>query len=151
MAVKETQIRTLRTLERGETTMREPRSPKGVSPRPANRKVALGGGPVIGSGAGAHPNFQYRGGPIINTPQVVLVFLGDWSSSANQNRATRLVAFMNDLMNSEYMNMLAQYGCGASGSVVSSTFIANSDTDLNRTDIESISKLPSIMASSPSR
>ena len=138
MAVKETQIRTLRTLERGETTMREPRSPKGVSPRPAKRKVALGGGPVIGSGAGAHPNFQYRGGPIINTPQVVLVFLGDWSSSANQNRATRLVAFMNDLMNSEYMNMLAQYGCGASGSVVSSTFIANSDTDLNRTDIESI-------------
>jgi hypothetical protein len=99
--------------------------------------VPLGGAPLA-SGPGAFTDFIYRGGPVINNPQVYLVFLGDWSSTANQNRATRLQQFMNDLMNSNYMNMLAQYGCGSTGTVVNSVFIASTDNDLNRNDIEAI-------------
>ncbi len=111
---------------------------KGVSPRRAKRKIPLGGVPSIGSGPGNFPGFVYHGGPIINTPQVFSVFLGDWTSTTNQNRASRLSQFLNDLMNSDYMNMLAQYGCGASGTVVNSVFIASTDHDLNRADIESV-------------
>lgn len=110
---------------------------KGVSPRMAKKKVALGGGPFA-AGAGAFAGFTYHGGRIINTPQVYTVFLGDWTSAANQNRATRLNQFLNDLMHSDYMNMLAQYGCGTSGSVVNSVFIPSTNHNLNRTDIENV-------------
>ena len=72
-------------------------------------------GLMLASGTGNFPNFIYRGGPVINTPQVFALFVGDWSSTANQNRATRLGQFLTDMMNSQYMNMLAQYGCGSSG------------------------------------
>jgi hypothetical protein len=111
---------------------------KGVSPQRPKKKVPLGGAPPFASGAGAFPNFIYRGGPIIRNPQVFCVFLGDWSSAANQTRASRLAQFLTDLMNSDYMNMLAQYGCGTTGTVVNSVFIASSDNDLNRPDIENI-------------
>jgi hypothetical protein len=117
----------------------ETRGAKGVSPRRAKKKVPLGGFPALASaGAGSFPNFVFRGGPVITNPQIFCVFLGDWSSSANQNRATRLAQFLQDLMNSDYMNMLAQYGVGSSGSVVNSVFIASSDHDLSRPDIEGI-------------
>ncbi len=111
---------------------------KGVSPRLAKKKIRLGGPPMGGSGPGAEPGFIYRGGRIINTPQVYAVFLGDWTSTANQGRATRLVQFLNDLMSSDYMNMLAQYGCGTSGQVINSVFISSTDNDLDRANIESI-------------
>jgi hypothetical protein len=110
------------------------KSSKGVSPHLSKRKVPLGGAPVA-SGPGAFPDFIYRGGEVINYPLVYLVFLGDWSSTANQNRATRLQQFMTDLMNSNYMNLLAQYGCGSTGTVVNSVFIASTDHDLSDADI----------------
>src|SRR5215471_6060662 len=110
---------------------------KGVSPVKQKRKVPLGG-PPFGSGAGSFPDFVYNGGPVIRNPLVYNIFLGDWSSSANQNRATRLNQFVTDLMNSNYMNMLAQYGCGSTGTLVNSVFIASNNHDLNRTDVETI-------------
>jgi hypothetical protein len=92
----------------------------------------------MGSGPGTFPNFAYHGGRVIHEPQVFTLFLGDWSSAANQTRANRLNQFVTDLMNSDYMNMLAQYGCGSTGTLVNSLFIASSDHNLNRSDIESV-------------
>src|SRR4051812_46698139 len=111
---------------------------KGVSPRLEKRRVPLGGVPRMGSGPGTFPNFAYHGGRVIHEPQVFTLFLGDWSSAANQTRANRLNQFVTDLMNSDYMNMLAQYGCGSTGTLVNSLFIASSDHNLNRSDIESV-------------
>jgi hypothetical protein len=47
-----------------------------------------------GAGAGSFPNMLYQGGPVVNTPQVYIAFVGDWTSSANQARATRLTQFV---------------------------------------------------------
>ncbi|MFZ1081580.1 MAG: hypothetical protein WAO19_06620 [Candidatus Kryptoniota bacterium] len=113
---------------------------KGVSPRPRKKKVILrelprkAGLPLAPtSGPGANPDLLYHGGPIINNPQVYAVFLGDWTSTANQNRATRLEQFITDLLSSSYMNILSQYGCGSTGNLVNSVFISNSNNSLTRT------------------
>jgi hypothetical protein len=90
------------------------------------------------SGNGMFPNFKNQGGPVINTPQVYILFVGDWTSPANQNRATRLRQFTSDLLNSQYMNILSQYGCGTSGTVVNSVFVDNSNHDLSGLDINNI-------------
>ncbi|QUD87707.1 hypothetical protein [Phenylobacterium montanum] len=122
-----------------DTTVRSrQRIVRGVSPRPSKRRVPLGGGPRLASGPGAFPTFAYQGGRVINQPKVWCVFLGDWSSSANQTRATRLSQFLTDLMNSDYMNMLAQYGCGSTGSVAGSVFISSSNHNLDRAAIEGV-------------
>src|SRR6476661_1200360 len=84
------------------------------------------------------PNFIYHNGPIINNPQVYMLFVGDWNSVKNQNRATRLVQFMKDLLQSPYMNILSQYGCGNTGKVFDSIFIDDTDKDLSTDDIKNI-------------
>ncbi len=118
------------------------RSTKGVSPRKPKRKVRLDGTSPIALGPGTWSDhlLYYRGGGgrVIHNPKLYAIFLGDWTSAQNQTRATRLAQFLNDLMNSEYMNMLAQYGCGSSGTVVNSVFIASTNHNLNRNNIESI-------------
>src|SRR5579864_2614000 len=132
------------------------RSPRhGVVPaRVAKRRLPLGG-PLAGSGPGSFPDFLYRGGPVINTPQVHAIFLGDWSSTANQSRATRLQQFITDLLNSSYMNILSQYGCGTTGSLVSSVFISDATNTLNDSDLQTVlqtainnSKIPEPTANS---
>jgi hypothetical protein len=90
------------------------------------------------SGTGSFGDFLYRGGPIINTPQVYALFVGDWTSAANQARANRLSQFVVDLMNSRYMNILSQYGCGTTGTLVNRVFVATPDNDLNQAEIEGI-------------
>jgi PAN domain len=64
--------------------------------------------------------------------QVFALFVGDWGSSANQTRATRLQQFVGDMLNSEYMDILSQYGCGTSGSLVNSVFIPSTDYEDRR-------------------
>jgi hypothetical protein len=66
------------------------------------------------------------------------VFVGNWSSSADQTRATNLKQFVSDMLNSNYMNILSQYGCGTSGSVVSSPTVPSPDNDLSTDDIHGI-------------
>lgn len=111
----------------------------GVSPQLRKRKLLSGPlDQAIASGTGNFGNFLYRGGPVINTPQVYALFVGDWSSAANQTRANRLSQFMVDLMNSRYMNILSQYGCGTTGTLVNRVFIASTDNDLSQADIEGI-------------
>jgi hypothetical protein len=108
-----------------------------VSPRLRKRKVQLAKDLSGASTAGALPNFTYNGGPVVNTPQVFALFVGDWSSAANQTRQTRLTQFITDMLNGQYMNMLAQYGCGTSGTVTAVP-ISSNDHDLSATDIHTI-------------
>lgn len=111
----------------------------GVPARTQKKHINLGGGnPLSGSGPGSSPDFLYRGGPIINNPQVHAVFLGDWTSAANQTRATRLQQFVTDLLNSTYMNILSQYGCGSTGTLVNSVTIADSTNSLNDSDLQTV-------------
>jgi hypothetical protein len=107
---------------------------KGVSPKPGVKKAPA----VPFAAAGQFSDFTYSGGPIIETPQVSILFVGDWSSIADQTRATNLKQFVSDMLNSDYMNILSQYGCGSSGSVVSSPTVPSPDHDLSANDIHGI-------------
>src|SRR5580765_2078991 len=111
----------------------------GVAPQLRKRKLPLAPTPpdlAAASGTGSFGDFLYRGGPIINTPQVYALFVGDWSSAANQARANRLSQFVVDLMNSRYMNILSQYGCGTTGTLVNRVFVTTPDNDLSQAEIE---------------
>jgi hypothetical protein len=99
---------------------------KGVGPQTAD------------TSAGGFPGFIYHGGPIIRNPRVYFLFIGNWASPENQDRAARLATFLDDLMHSDYMNLLAQYGVGASGTVVDSVFVANTDRNLTLAGIQGI-------------
>lgn len=90
------------------------------------------------SGTGSFPNFINQGGPVINTPQVYILFYGDWKSPNNQDRASRLSQFVKDFLNSRYMNILSQYGCGTSGTVVNSVFVASSNQNLSGSDVNNV-------------
>jgi hypothetical protein len=107
---------------------------KGVSPKPGVKKAPA----APFTAAGQFSDFTYSGGPVIETPQVSILFVGDWSSSADQTRATNLKQFVSDMLNSNYMNILSQYGCGSSGSVVSSPTVPSPGNDLSADDIHGI-------------
>ena len=105
-----------------------------VSPR---RPGKTPGAPGAG-GTGRYSDFVCHGGPIINTPQVHILFVGDWSSTASQNRLTHLTQFVRDLLSSRYMNILPQYGCGASGMVASTATVSTPSNNLSSADIHNI-------------
>jgi hypothetical protein len=105
-----------------------------VSTRRASKPPEAAGS----SGSGAYSDLVYHGGPIINTPQVHILFVGDWSSTASKSRQAHLTQFVKDLLNSRYMNILSQYGCGTSGTVASTTTVAAPDNNLSDTDIHSL-------------
>jgi hypothetical protein len=105
-----------------------------VEPKRAKKASPL----APAGGAGAFPDFTYNGGPVINTPRVYALFVGDWSSTANQARANRLSQFLIDLLSSNYMNILSQYGCGTAGTLYNSVFIANTNNNLSATDIHQL-------------
>jgi hypothetical protein len=126
-----------RARRRANATQTDRSTLQGVSPQRAKERTDLAGAPRR-SPTGTFSNFIYRGGAVINTPRLFALFIGDWASAANQTRATRLGQFMTDLMSSRYMNILSQYGCGTSGTLVSSSFIASTDHDLSGGDIQTI-------------
>lgn len=70
----------------------------------------------VPAAAGAPPvdsNFGYQGGPIIADPQVYATFWGAaWSAADHAQRRANLVQFTQDLLESDYMNILSQYGVG---------------------------------------
>ena len=82
-------------------------------------------------GAGAYPTFTYHGGPIVTTSIVHASFWGAvWQSDqAHLQRATRMEQFLQDLLASDYMNILSQYGAGQgagrAGAYASKGMIAN--------------------------
>jgi hypothetical protein len=83
-------------------------------------------------------DFGYHGGPVINTPKLYSLFVGDWTSATRKARAARLNRFLADFLASRYMNILAQYGCGSSGTLAGTAFIASGDKDLTGTDLRKI-------------
>jgi hypothetical protein len=90
------------------------------------------------AGTDPHPGFQYHGGPVVLDPRVFALFVGDWTGSANQARATRLNQFLTDLATGPYMNILSQYGCGIGGSFVGSAFVGNTNHNLKETSIHQL-------------
>jgi len=89
------------------------------------------------SGTGAHPNFTYHGGYIVSNPQLYSIFLGDWTSAVNQQRASRLNQFLRDIVQSNYMNISSQYGCGSAGNFIASVFIPSSQHQFADNDFHS--------------
>jgi hypothetical protein len=92
---------------------------------------------------GKFPNFTYHGGPVIASPQVYTSFWGAlWSDSTHQVQAQRLNQFHRDLLASEFMNVLSQYGVGRgagnSGAFVSDSFISNTPETLTDPTIQAI-------------
>jgi hypothetical protein len=84
---------------------------------------------------GKFPNFTWQGGPVIATPEVHTTFWGAlWSDASHQARAQRLNQYHQDLLQSEFMNVLSQYGvgqgAGKAGTFVGGTFIPNVPTTL---------------------
>jgi hypothetical protein len=68
----------------------------------------------------------YAGGPIVACPQVYLSFWGPaWADSAHQQLASNLQQFHQDLIHSNFMNVLTQYGIAGvgGGAVIQSSFI----------------------------
>jgi hypothetical protein len=94
--------------------------------------------PTVVSGTGKYPDFTYHGGPVIDTPRLYILFVGDWSGTANQTRASRLTQFISDFLNSSYMYILSQYRCGTTGTVNYSGFVPTPNNNLSATDIHSI-------------
>jgi hypothetical protein len=98
------------------------------------------GGPGgAAAAAGVHPNFKYHtGGRVVRNARVRAFFIGDWTSTANQDRATRLQQFLQDYFVSTRMNLLSQYGCGTAPTLVDTLFRSSSDHDLSNADVHGI-------------
>lgn len=128
-------------------TKGERRRPRGgVSPRmnaPAARGLDILQEPSARAPrAATFPDFSYHGGPVIHCPQVYTSFWGDsWLDLGHLQRAGRLSQFMQDLINSNYMNVLSQYGvglgAGLAGSFMRASFLNNVPTTLTDATIQS--------------
>ncbi|MGH7868354.1 MAG: hypothetical protein ACREP9_12200, partial [Candidatus Dormibacteraceae bacterium] len=125
----------------------------GPSQPPTPRKVrltsaVLGGVPAMRkphlaaaqAGQPAYSGFVYNGGAVITSPVVYTSFWGAlWNDAAHQAAAQRLNQFMQDLLNSNLMNVLSQYGAGTgagSGSVGLASFVPNVSNQLTDADIQ---------------
>jgi hypothetical protein len=120
----------------------------GVSPRkraPAARGLEVLVEPgAVSPRAALFPNFSYHGGAVIQCPLVYPTFWGNsWlSDPVHLERAGRLSQFLQDLINSNFMNVLHQYGvgfgAGAAGIFERASFVTNVPTTLTDADIQSI-------------
>jgi hypothetical protein len=116
----------------------------GVSPTP-NRAAASGHSGALEALSAqsppgtspVHPTFSYHGGPVVNCPLVNVSFWGSaWTTDpAHLARAARLAQFHKDLVSSNFMNVLNQYGVGK-GIFVNTSFFSNVKSDLSGTDIQ---------------
>jgi hypothetical protein len=108
-----------------------------VSGVPALRRPKLA---PTQAGQAAFPGFIYNGGTVITSPLVYASFWGAlWSDAVHQAAAQRLNQFIQDLMNSNFMNVLSQYGVGSgtgSGGFGAASFVANVANQLADADIQ---------------
>ncbi len=128
----------------------EPRTGRGrggVSPRPnapATRDLQEVSPPVTPPNkAAAFPGFVNHGGPVVATPLVYASFWGSqWTAdAAHLTRAARLTQFLTDLVASQYMNVLSQYGSssGAGGACyLGASFVSNVPTNLTDPQIRAL-------------
>src|ERR1700720_3133615 len=117
--------------------------------RPHGAERASGPGPA----SLAHGDFVWNGGPVITCPLIYATFWGShWTTSpAYLSEAGRLTQFLADLVNSEYMNVLSQYGAGSgkgSGLFMQASFISGIPANLSDSDIHNVIKAPSTKAPS---
>jgi len=119
----------------------------GVSPK--QKVPAIHGQEVVSAPktppttAGAFPGVVYNGGPVISCPWVYSTFWGGlWLSDPVQLTIAGLLSqFHKDLINSNFMNVLSQYGVGSgtgSGIFVQASFVTNVATVLTDANIQSI-------------
>jgi Domain of unknown function (DUF5050) len=77
----------------------------------------------------AFGDVEYNGGPTISCPRIHAAFWGTlWSDPTHQAQAARLVQFLKDVIASDWMNILSQYGAGTgknSGVFAGQSFNAN--------------------------
>jgi len=114
----------------------------GVARKPAHDgypKAAGGPGPA----APAHADFIWNGGPVVTCPLMYATFWGpSWTNSpAGLAEAARLSQFLQDLVASQFMNVLSQYGAGSgagSGLFMQASFITNVASTISDTDIHTI-------------
>ncbi len=106
-----------------------------VSLRPATKRAAAA------PGQAAFPGFIYNGGAVITSPAVYSSFWGAlWTDAVHQNAAQRLNQYLQDLVASNFMNVLSQYGAGTgagSGQFVQASFLPNVANQLADSDIQS--------------
>jgi len=92
----------------------------------------------------AYPNFTYNGGPVITCAQVYTTFWGDlWLADPDHLvSAGRLSQFMVDLLQSNFMNVLTQYGvgfgAGAAGAFLRASFLDGVPNTLTDPSIQGI-------------
>jgi hypothetical protein len=126
----------------------EPRKSRGgVSPRPnapATRDLQEVHAPVTPPNkAAAFPGFVNHGGPIVATPLVYASFWGSqWTAdAAHLTRAARLTQFLTDMVASQYMNVLSQYGSssGAGGACyLGASFVNNVPNNMTDPQIKAL-------------
>ena len=82
-----------------------------------------------GQAGPAFGDVQYNGGPTIACPRIHAAFWGTlWSDATHRAQAARLVQFLKDVIASDWMNILSQYGAGTgknSGVFTGQSFNAN--------------------------
>ncbi len=112
----------------------------GVSKKSAHETAPK---PAAGPAAPAHADFVWNGGPVISCPLLYTTFWGpSWTNSpSGLTEAGRLSQFCQDLMASQYMNVLSQYGAsnGAGGGLfIQASFVHNVASSISDTDIHNI-------------
>jgi hypothetical protein len=134
----------------------------GVSPQPAkpagtpvsksgrkvggvSRKMGHEAGAVAAPvpAAAAHGDFVWNGGPVLSCPLIYATFWGpSWTTSpSGLAEAARLTQFLQDVVNSQFMNVLSQYGVGngpGTGLFIQASFVTNVQANISDTDIHNI-------------
>lgn len=94
---------------------------------------------ISGPGGPAHGDLGYNGGPTISCPRIYATFWGPlWQDEAHQAQSQRLVQFLKDLVTSDWMNILSQYGAGTGKNTavyVNDAFARNVNGTLSDGDI----------------
>jgi hypothetical protein len=85
---------------------------------------------------------SYHGGPIVRCPLVYTSFWGDsWTDAVHQNIARQLNQFHKDLLKSDFMNVLTQYGVDPQrGRFVQASFLAGVPNSLDADGYKKILK-----------
>ena len=81
-----------------------------IPARPKEERPAPSDGALPTAG---NNDFVYNGGPLIVCPQIFVTYWGSsWNDAAHITRQNRLNQYYIDLLNSNFMNMMSQYGNG---------------------------------------
>ena len=118
------------------------RSVGGVSAKMAHQAAAGLASPPVPASL-AHNDFIWNGGPVLTCPLIYATFWGSsWTNSpSGLAEAARLTQFLQDLVQSQFMNVLSQYGVGngpGTGLFLQASFITNVAASISDTDIHNI-------------